>query len=144
MFANSPVIQLHNQSDSAAIVHQNWTDENLSKFHDCRITVDSNLYSPEGKYGRGIFVSIRNINFRQEPESKGGECIDYVRISFGQGKLQKICGKFDSSTEMGRRAFFNDDEGSVTIHVFIDKTRPLKPSHRSIELDMVFTAYDSK
>lgn len=133
-----------NRSESAAIVRQVWTEENLQNFHDCRITIDSNLYSQYGKYGRGMFVSIRRINFRKKSNAQDAECIDYVRISFGQAKLQKICGTFDANTELGRQAFFNDDEGSVNIHIFIDKTRPLTLGQRSIELEMVFTAYDSK
>lgn len=141
VFDNRPVIQLMNGSESAAIVRQVWTEHNLQNFHDCRITVDSNLYSEFGKYGRGMFVSIRRINFRKQTN---GECLDYVRISFGQAKLQKICGTFDANTDLGRQAFFNDDEGTVTIHVFVDKSRPLTVGQRSLELEMVFTAYDSK
>lgn len=144
VFDNNPVIQLLNQSESAAIIRQVWTDENLRNFHDCRITIDSNLYSPYGKYGRGMFVSIRRINFRKQSNAKDAECLDYVRISFGQARLQKICGTFEANDELGRQAFFNDDGGDVKIHVFIDKTRPLTAGQRSLELEMVFTAYDSK
>lgn len=91
-----------------------------------------------------MFISIRRINFRKKSSAENAECLDYVRISFGQAKLQKICGTFDSKSEQGRQAFFNDDEGNVNIHVFVDKTRPLTAGQRSIELEMVFTAYDSK
>lgn len=144
LFDNRPVIQLMNRSESAAIIRQVWTDESLQNFHDCRITIDSNLYSPYGKYGRGMFVSIRRINFRKESTAANAQCLDYVRISFGQAKLQKICGSFDANSELGRQTFFNDDEGTVNIHVFVDKSRPLTTGQRSIELEMVFTAYDSK
>lgn len=144
LFDNRPVIQLMNRSESGAILRQVWTEENLQNFHDCRITIDSNLYSQYGKYGRGMFVSIRKINFRKKSLANDAECLDYVRISFGNNKLQKICGTFDSKSELGRKSFFNNDEGNVNIHVFVDKTQPLTAAQRSIELELVFTAYDSK
>lgn len=141
LFKNDPVIQLMNGSKSAAIVRQVWTEDSLQNFHDCRITIDSNLYSLDRKYGRGMFISIRRINLRKQSTAENADCLDYVHITFGLAKLQKICGTI---ADVGRQAFFNDDDGSVNIHIFVDKTRPLTAGQRSLELEMVFTAYDSK
>lgn len=138
LYNNRPGIQLVNGSESAAIIHQIWTEDNLKEFQDCVFTIDSNLYTEYGRSGRGMFVSIKKLNFRQKP---GGECIDYVRISFDRAKTEKICGTFDTNSEMGQTAFFNDGGGIVKIHIVVNKTIPLAANQRSLEVDLVATAY---
>lgn len=140
---NKPNIPLINGSDSAAVVHQVWTEENLPKFINCEFTVDSNLYTPDNVINRGVFLSIRKLNFRVSPNNKD-QCIDYVRFTLGKDKTQKICGSFDVHSDIGKRSFFNDGQGHIKVHVFVDNSIPLNVHHRALELDLVFTAYSSK
>lgn len=138
LYNNRPGIQLFNGSDSAALIHQIWTEDNLKEFQDCVFTIDSNLYSDSGRYGRGMFLSLKKLNFRQKSES---ECIDYIRITFDGAKTEKICGSFDTNSELGQTAFFNDGGGIVKIHIFVNKTIPLEANQRLLEVDLVATAY---
>lgn len=138
LYNNPPGIQLFNRSESAALIHHIWTEDNLNEFQDCTFTIDSNLYTEYGRYGRGVFLSIKKLNFRQKP---GGGCIDYIRISFDGAKTEKICGTFDTNILMGQTAFFNDGGGIVKIHVFVNKTIPLATNQRLLEVDLVATAY---
>lgn len=141
LYNNRPGIQLLNQSDSAASVHQIWTEDNLLDFQDCAFTVDSNLYSEYGRYGRGLFVSIQKLNLRQNSK---GECIDYIRFSFDGSRTEKICGAFDVESELGKQSFFNDGGGIIKVHIFVNKSIPLQGLQRSVEVDILFTAYESK
>lgn len=141
LYNNRPGIQLYNGSESAALIHQIWTEENLKEFQDCAFTIDSNLYSEYERHSvhrRGIFLSVKKLKFRQK---FGGECIDYVRIAFDGAKTEKICGSFDTNSEMGQTAFFNDPGGIVKVHIFVNKTIPLDVNQRSLEVDLVATAY---
>lgn len=138
IYNNRAGILLSNGSESAALIHQIWTEENLKEFQDCVFTIDSNLYFENGRYGRGMFLSVKKLNFRQKP---GGECIDYVRITFDGAKTEKMCGSFDANSEMGQTAFFNDGGGIVKIHIFVNKTVPLEANQRLLEVDLVATAY---
>lgn len=137
IYNNRAGIQLFNGSESAALIHQTWTEGNLKEFQDCVFTIDSNLYSENGRYGRGISISVKKLNFRQ---SSGGECIDYVRINFDGAKTDKICGSFDANSQMGNTALFKDGGGIVKIHIVVNKTVPLKANQR-LEVDLVATAY---
>lgn len=141
LYNNRPGIQLYNQSDSAASVHQIWTEDNLQDFQDCVFTVDSNLYSEYGRFGRGLFVSIQKLNFRQNSK---GECIDYLRFSFDGSRTEKICGSFDVESELGKQSFFNDGGGIIKVHIFVNKSIPLQGLQRSVEVDILLTAYESK
>lgn len=142
LYRNRPGIQLNNQSDSSASVHQIWTEENLKDFHDCTFTVDSNLYSQYGRFGRGMFLSIQKIDFRQN--SQNGQCIDYVRFRFDGVQTEKICGAFDVESELGQQSFFNEGGGIIKVHIFVNKTIPLQGLQRSVEIDLLFTAYQSR
>lgn len=142
MFDNSPVVHLAKRNESAAVIHQVWTDEDIKGFHTCKVHIDSNLYSPElGKYSRGMFISIRKINFRKKSND---DCIDYLQIRFDRAETQKICGEFNVDEEIGHKSFFNDDNGNVTIQIHIDGSVPLSAKQRYLELELLFTAYDSK
>lgn len=142
LYHNRPGIQLLNNSQSAARIHQIWTDENFDDFQDCSFTVDSNLYSEYGRYGRGIFISIRNLNFRQQ---SNGKCIDYVRLTFDGYKTEKICGSFDADSELGQTSHFNEGGGIIKVHIFVNKSIPLElTQQRLLEVDLIVTAYESK
>lgn len=141
LYNNRPGIQLFNQSESAALVHGIWTDDNIQKFQDCSFTVDSNLYSTYGRYGRGLFISIYTLNFRQDAE---GKCIDYVRLTFDGARTEKICGRFTSDDEVGQQSFFNEGGGIMKVHIYVNKSIPFHPLQRSIEVNLVFTAYESE
>lgn len=141
LYHNLPGIQLYNQSESAAFVHDIWTDDNIGEFHDCAFTVDSNLYVENARYGRGLFVSIKTINFRQDAQ---GNCIDYVRLRFDGAYTDKICGRFTADDELGQKSFFSESGGIIKVHIFVNKTVPFHPSQRSIEVDLMFTAFESR
>lgn len=139
-FHNRPGIQLNNGSESAALVHGIWTD--IGEFSDCVFTVDSNLYSEYGRYGRGLFASVHTLNFRQNAD---GECIDYVRFVFDKSKkTDKICGKFTAYDDYGQRAFFTEDRGIMKIHIFVNKTIPFQILQQFVEVNLVFTAYERR
>lgn len=141
LYNNRPGIQLNNQSESAALVHQIWTNENLQDFQDCVFTVDSNLYSPYGRFGRGIFAAVKKINFRQNAK---GECIDYVKFRFAEAVTQRICGNFDDESDLGKSSFFNEGAGVMKVHIFVNKSVPFQALQRSVEIDLLFTAYESE
>lgn len=139
--SNRPVIQLTNQSDSAALVHDIWTQDTVKEFQDCVFMVDSNLYTPNERIGRGVFLSVRKMNFRQNSR---GECIDYVRFHFNNGKTEKMCGTFEAESPLGQTAFFNDANGVVKVHVFVNKTIPFRELQHSVDVELIFTAFESK
>lgn len=141
LYNNRPGIQLTNQSDSAAQVHQIWTEDNIKQFQDCVFTIDSNLYFENGRYGRGMFIAVPKINFRQKPN---GECIDFVRFTFDGVRSEKICGEFDADSELGKNAFFNEGGGIIKVHIFVNKSIPLQGLQRSVEIDLLFTAYERR
>lgn len=139
---NRPQLYLMNGTDSGALIHQVWTDENVNDVTDCTFTIESNIYGATQKYGRGIYASIQRINFR---ERQGDECIDYVRFTFGQAKSQRICGDFDGDSQLGLMSHFNDDNGIIKVHIHVNKSESLsKWNKRSLEIDLVFTAYECK
>lgn len=143
---DQPVIGLGNGSLSAAIVHQVWTEDDLRNFQDCKFIVDGNMYSDNSMYKRGLFMSIRQINLRKLSNSMDYEkdCIDYVRISFSGQHLQKICGKFNANTELGKQSFLRAEDGIFEIHLHLDSSQSLNAAQRELELELVFTAYESK
>lgn len=139
---NRPQLFLMNGSDSAALIHQVWTEDTLAEIPECSFTIESNLYAGPQRYGRGIYASIKRMNFRQTPN---GECIDYVRLTFGTSKTQRICGDFDADSQLGLQSHFNEDDGIIKVHVVVNKTVPLSlGGKRSLEIELVFTAYDGK
>lgn len=141
LMENRPQLYLMNGSDSAALIHQVWTDETLSDVAECTFTIESNIYTPDQQIGRGIYVSIRRLNFRQAHE----ECVDYVRFTFGGSKTQRICGDFDGDSKLGRMSHFNEDGGLIKVHIYVNKSQPLLNwNKRSLEIDLVFTAYERK
>lgn len=139
IYSNRPFVRLFNGTKSAALVHQIWTEDNLKQFQDCAFNVDSNLYSDEQRFGRGLTFSVRRINFRM---NANGDCIDYIRFTFAGSRTQKICGTFDDESQVGQQSFFKDPIGIIKVHIFVNKTVPLQSSQRSIEIDLAFTAYD--
>lgn len=141
LYNNRPNIHLFYQSASAALVHGVWTNENLNQFQDCSFDINSNLYSPTERYGRGVFASIISLNLRQDPD---GKCIDYIQLTFYDARTQKICGRFTAADEFGQRTFFNEGNGIIRAHIFVNKSIPFDVLHRSAEVNLVFTAYESK
>lgn len=141
LMENRPQLYLMNGSDSGALVHQVWTEENLGEVSECTFTIESNIYTESQRYGRGVYASIRRLNFRQAHD----ECVDYVRFTFGQAKSQRICGDFEGDSKLGYMSHFNDADGIIKVHVFVNKSQPLAQwNKRSLEIDLVFTAYDCK
>lgn len=139
---NRPQLFLMNGSDSAALIHQVWTEDTLTEVSECTFTIESNLYAGQQRYGRGIYASIKRLNLRQ---AQNGDCVDYVRFTFGESKSQRICGDFDAESQLGYQSHFNEDGGIIKVHVFVNKTAPLAAyNKRSLEIDLVFTAYDGK
>lgn len=141
LMENKPQLFLMNGTDSGALIHQVWTEDTLSDTSECTFTIESNIYAGQQRYGRGIYASIRRLNFRQTND----ECIDYVRFTFGAARSQRICGEFDGDSKLGYMSHFNDDDGIIKVHIFVNKSLPLASwSKRLLEIDLVFTAYDGK
>lgn len=143
---NRPSVRLLNGTESAAKVYHWWDEEELKDFQDCSFHVDSNLYfdaadrSQLQQFGRGLVMSVRKINFRYDPITN--RCIDYVRFTFPGMKTDKICGTFDDESEFGQQAYFIDPTGIVRVHIFVDKSIPLKVAETSVEIELLFTAYE--
>lgn len=143
MLGIDPVVNISTGNASAVNVHQIWTNENVKRFSNCKFKVDSNLYSSElGKHSRGVFISIRKLNLRKNINTN--ECIDYVRIKVGTVKTQKICGTFNVNDEIGHKSFFNNDGGNVTIFIHIERNTSIPVDGKYLELELLFTAYESK
>lgn len=141
-------MRLGNESDSAKIVYGSWDSKSIEQFQDCVFHADSNLYfdatvpDDSKRFGRGLTVSVRYINFRYDETTN--QCIDYVRLIFPGGhKLDKICGTFNDESEIGQQSFFTVPPGVVKVHIFVDKSKPLPVSQTSVSLELVFTAYQS-
>lgn len=145
IYSNRPFVKLVNGSDSAAKIHQVWDAEKLQQFQDCVFHVDSNLYfdsaDPQNsqQFSRGLTLSVRKINFRFDPQTQ--QCIDYVRFTFPASKTDKICGTFDGLSEIGQQTYINVPDGVIKVHIFVDKTKPFAVSESSVELELIFTAY---
>lgn len=138
---NNYVLQLKNGSDSSAIVHYTWTPDTINEINNCKFTVHSNLYLPSGEtYARGIFATIKKINLRKDAN---GKCIDYVSMVVGDWKVE-VCEQNDNSVNVAENTYLNGFPGIAEIHVFIDKSKTLNVKTPSLELELLFTAYDSK
>lgn len=138
---NRPQLYLMNGTSSAALIHQVWVEDNMNEMSECTFTIDSNIYTREQRFGRGIYASIRRLNFRQTSD----KCIDYVRFTFGQTKTQRICGDFDGDSKLGRSSHFNEEGGIIKVHIYVNKSQPLSGwNTRSLEIDLVFTTYERK
>lgn len=139
-----PPIKLATGSDSAALVYGTWNEDNLQKFQDCTFFVDSSLYHSENSIvARGLTFSIRRMNFRLDATT--GECIDYVRFTFGGSGAQtdKICGAFDGGdSEYAKYFHLLDPSGVIKVHIFVDKTVPYQMTQRHSEVEFAFTAYE--
>lgn len=142
---NLPFVRLSNGTDSAAKVYQSWDDEGLKEFQDCAFDVDSNLYfdvadpSQSQQFSRGLTMSVRKINFRFDPITQ--QCIDYVRFTFPYSKTDKICGSFDGDDIFGQHFYYNDPAGVSKVHIFVDKSKSFQVSNSSVEIELMFTAY---
>lgn len=140
IYSNRPFVRLFNGSDSAALVHQIWENEDLQTFQDCAFNVDSNLYFEDSSFGRGLTFSVKRINFRYD--STTNQCIDYVRFTFAGSRTEKICGDFNGESTIGQQSYFLDPAGIIKVHIFVNKSVPLQPTQRSLEIDLAFTAYE--
>lgn len=137
---NSTNIKLFHQSDSAAIVHHIWTKENINKSQNCAFAVDSNLYSPNGRYGHGLFASINTLKFRTDIR---GNCIDYVQFIFNDGsRTAQLCGRYSAETVV--RNYFGHRSGIINVYIFVNKSVPFHALQQSIELKLIFTSYQSE
>lgn len=132
--------RLFNQSESAAIVHDSWTNGNISNFQNCTFTIDSNLYSNRGQYRRGLFASIKTLNLRKDAK---GKCIDFVQFSFSnRSSTDKFCDRIMAADE--QRKHFTDVGGTIKVFIHVNKTAPFHALQRSIEVNLVFTAYERR
>ncbi|XP_031633317.1 uncharacterized protein LOC116347055 [Contarinia nasturtii] len=139
LYHNEPGLALFNQSDSATYVHDTLIKDNIDEFQNCEFTVDGNLYTPNGQYRRGIFASVNRLNFRLY---SNGTCIDYVRFRFVNDSTDKICGRFNAEDEIGQRSFFTEPSGVIKVHIFVDKSIPFTPQQDSVQVNLLFTAYE--
>lgn len=143
IYSNRPVVKLGNDTESAAIVRGTWDKDNIKEFQDCAFIVDSNLYfdaedpSKSQQIGRGLVATIRKINFRFDET----RIFDYVRFTFPGYKTEKISGVDDYDSENGRKSFFIVPTGVIKVHIFVDKLREFTAAQPSIEVELVFTAY---
>lgn len=146
LYNNDPSVRLLNGTESAAKVYHWWDEEQLKDFQDCSFHVDSNLYfdaadrSQSQQFSRGLVMSVRKINFRFDPITN--RCIDYVRFTFPGMKTDKICGTFNDESEFGQQTYFIDPTGIVRVDIFVDKSIPLKVAETSVEIELLFTAYE--
>lgn len=145
IYSNRPSVGLGNDSESAALVYGSWDSKSIQQFQDCAFHVDSNLYfdasNPENSQviRRGLTFSVRKINFRYNATTN--QCTDYIRFTFPGSKTDKICGTFDGESAIGQGTYFFDPTGVIKVHIFVDKSRNLTDTESSVEIELVFTAY---
>lgn len=125
-------LQTNDASQSAAIIQQTWNDTHFRRYKsNCEFHVNTLRNST------GIFAVVQNLNLRKN--SKTGDCIDYVRFSFGDKfNSGKLCGEM--GPKLGHFRTFEDPYGAIKVEVFTNLNEPLK-FKESLELNLVFTAY---
>lgn len=139
---NKPEIRLGENGESAALVHQNWNSSSFKRFDECSFNVDTSRGDKKSRIS-GLYVSIKRLNLRRH--GTVGECIDYVRFKFGDKKTHKICGQIDATTNGDYDHYNFDVKGGLTkVYLSIDKLLPLQRTEDTLDIELVFTAYESR
>lgn len=72
------------------------------------------------------------------------DCLDYVRFTVQDDiTTDKICGVFSDQDEIGKQKFYREDSGVIKVHISINKLIEFTPAQRSVELELLFTAFES-
>lgn len=139
---NRPEVRLGYDGDSAALIHETWNSSSFKRLDECKFNVDANHNLAKGR-SRGLYVSIRKLNLRESTDKDG--CIDYIQFKFGSQKTPKLCGQLNASTnENVKKMFYSERGGVIKVTIYIDKLRPLKYIEDTLDVELVFTAFDGE
>lgn len=138
---NKPEIRLNENENSAALIHQTWNSSSFKRFDECSFNVDVTKEARKTR-NSGLYLSIKRLNLRKS--GYDDECIDYIRFKFGDKKTQKICGQVDVTSPDVEKYHFDVAGGLTKIYISIDKLRPLHRTEDTLDVELVFTAYQSK
>lgn len=141
---NRPEVRLGFDGQSAAFVHETWNSSSFKRLDECKFNVDANHNLAKGRT-RGLYASIRKLNLRESPDKEGG-CIDYIQFKFGTQKTAKLCGQLNASSNTHLKQLYHHHErgGVMKVTIFIDKLRPLKYIEDTLDVELVFTAFDGE
>lgn len=140
---NRPEVRLGFDGQSAAFVHETWNSSSFKRLDECKFNVDANHNLAKGRT-RGLYASIRKLNLRESPDKEGG-CIDFIQFKFGTQKTAKLCGQLNASSNIHLKQLYHHERGGVMkVTIFIDKLRPLKYIEDTLDVELVFTAFDGE
>lgn len=130
-------VRLGENDQSAALVQFSWNSSNFKKYEDCRFRVVARINDDKIR-NRGVFVSIRRLNLRKNPNSD--DCIDYIRFTFGDEKSPKYCGQLNASVDDVKKIYFGEGGGVIEIKLYLNKFQPLQNTEDTLDVELVFTA----
>lgn len=138
---NMPEIHLREDEESAALVQFSWNSSNFKRYDDCRFRVVASI-NDDAIRNRGIFVSIRRLNFRKNPNSE--DCVDYIRFKFGDSKSPKYCGQLNASIDDVKKIYFGESAGVIEVFLYLNKFQPLRNIDDTLDVELVFTANEGE
>lgn len=138
---NMPEIHLEEDEESAALVQFSWNSSNFKRYDDCRFRVVASI-NDDSIRNRGIFVSIRRLNLRKNPNSE--DCVDYIRFKFGDAKSPKYCGQLNASIDDVKKIYFGESAGVIEVFLYLNKFQPLRNIDDTLDIELVFTANEGE
>lgn len=135
-------VPLGENEQSAALVQLSWNSSHFKRYENCRFRVVATTNEDEKHRNRGVFVSIRRLNLRKNPNSE--ECIDYIRFTFGETKSPKYCGQLNASVDDVKKIYFGEGGGVIEIKLYLNKFQPLRNIDDTLDVELVFTANEGK
>lgn len=130
-------VQLGENDQSAALVQFSWNSSNFKRYDDCKFRVVATIKDDKTR-NRGVFLSIRRLNFRKNPISD--DCIDYIRFTFGDKKSPKYCGQLNASIDDVKKIYFGESGDVVGVDIKLDAFQPLRNIDDTLDVELIFTA----
>lgn len=112
-----------------------WNSSSFKRYDECNFRVIAPS-APDQNRKRGLFVSIRRLNLRK---NANGECTDYVRFKWTNQKTGKYCGQLNASADVDKE-YFKEGSSEINVHIYLDKSQPLKHIDATLDIELVFTA----
>lgn len=141
VMSNMKTVHLGENDESAALVQFSWNSSNFKRYDDCRFRVIATLNEDKTR-NRGVFVSIRRLNLRKNPNSE--DCVDYIRFKFGDAKSPKYCGQLNASVDDVKKIYFGEGGGIIEVYVNLNKFQPLRNIDDTLDIELVFTANEGE
>lgn len=117
---------------------ENWDNASDKHFLHCEFNVVEHNNKKVPHASRGIYVAVRELNFRR---STAGECIDYIIFemnTFPAPTSRKICATVKGN-EINEKNYFEIPHGLLKVIIHIG---PKYPKAKKIVMKLGFTAFD--